>query len=141
MPDTIAAEPERYGVRTTDTREADVRVEGLAWMGVRTERFQEMIRFYRDVLGLETLREGKDFAWFRTSNGTQVHIYGTGDADHSFFGPGPVVGFSVDDFGEMHARMLGAGIEFIGEVQRADGSAWNHFRAPDGNVYEIIGPG
>jgi hypothetical protein len=23
---------------------------------------------------------------------------------------------------------------------RADGRAWQHFRAPDGSVYEIIGP-
>ena len=26
------------------------------------------------------------------------------------------------------------------EPQRADGQMWQHFRAPDGNVYEIIGP-
>jgi hypothetical protein len=25
------------------------------------------------------------------------------------------------------------------EPQRANGQAWQHFRAPDGNVYEIIG--
>jgi len=28
----------------------------------------------------------------------------------------------------------------VGEPQRDGGSAWNHFRGPDGNVYEIIGP-
>ena len=34
-----------------------------------------------------------------------------------------------------------AGIEFIyyPEPQRASGRIWQHFRAPDGNVYEIIG--
>jgi hypothetical protein len=26
------------------------------------------------------------------------------------------------------------------EPQRANGLAWQHFRAPDGDVYEIIGP-
>jgi hypothetical protein len=36
--------------------------------------------------------------------------------------------------------MTAAGIEFIGEPQRDAGVAWNHYRGPDGNVYEIIGP-
>ena len=35
--------------------------------------------------------------------------------------------------------MMAAGIEFIGDPQRDGGLAWNHYRAPDGNVYEIIG--
>jgi hypothetical protein len=35
--------------------------------------------------------------------------------------------------------MLQAGIEFLYlEPERQAG--WQHFRAPDGNVYEIIGP-
>ncbi len=38
------------------------------------------------------------------------------------------------------AAMADAGIAFIGEPQRAAGTAWNHLRGPDGNVYEIIGP-
>ena len=57
-----------------------------------------------------------------------------------FFDRGPVVGLVVDDFDRARAAMIDAGIEFIGELQREGGSAWNHYRAPDGNVYEIIGP-
>jgi hypothetical protein len=35
---------------------------------------------------------------------------------------------------------LGVGTEFIyEEPQRASGRIWQHFIAPDGNVYEIIG--
>jgi hypothetical protein len=38
------------------------------------------------------------------------------------------------------ARLLGAGIKFVyEEPQRASGKIWQHFVAPDGNVYEIIG--
>ena len=36
--------------------------------------------------------------------------------------------------------MVAAGIAFIGDPQRDGGVAWNHYRGPDGNVYEIIGP-
>jgi hypothetical protein len=36
--------------------------------------------------------------------------------------------------------MVQAGIEFLyPEPQRQAGKIWQHFRAPDGNVYEIIG--
>jgi hypothetical protein len=28
-------------------------VTGLGWLGVRTERFEETVRFFRDVMGLE----------------------------------------------------------------------------------------
>ena len=115
-------------------------VRGLGWMGVRTDRFGEMVAFYRDALRLELIREGPAAAWFRTGDGTEIHVYGTADEDHAFFGPGPVVGLRVDDFDEAHATMVAAGVEFIGEVQVAGGIGWNHYRAPDGNVYEIIGP-
>ena len=117
-----------------------MRVTNLGWMGVRTGAYEAMVRLYGDVLGLERLKDEHHAAWFRLVDGTQVHVYGSGDTDHGFFGPGPVVALAVDDFGAAWARMRDAGIEFIGDIQRAGGVAWNHFRAPDGNVYEIIGP-
>ncbi len=51
-----------------------------------------------------------------------------------------VVGLWVDDFDETRARMSAAGIQFIGEPQRDGSTAWNHYRGPDGNIYEIMGP-
>lgn len=100
-----------------------------------------MTAFYREVLQLEVILEKPDATWFRLGDGTEVHVYGPGDADHDFFGSSPVVGFSVDSFADAHAALDVAGIEFLyDEPQRAGGRAWQHFRAPDGNVYEIIGP-
>jgi catechol 2,3-dioxygenase-like lactoylglutathione lyase family enzyme len=110
----------------------------LVWLGVRTPRFAETVAFYRDVIGLPILHDTPDAVWFRLEDGTELHVYGPGDDDHAFFGPGPVVGLEVDDFNAVRARMLAAGIEFIGEPQHADGTTWNHFRGPDGNIYEIM---
>ena len=45
----------------------------LVWLGVRTPRFAEMAAFYRDVLGLEVLRDTPDDARFRLGDGTEVH--------------------------------------------------------------------
>ena len=94
--------------------------------------------FYRDVLGLEILWESPGDARFRLADGTEVHVYGPTDEDHAFFGPGPVVGLLVDDFDATRARMVAAGIEFIGPVRREGTTVWNHFRGPDGNVYELV---
>lgn len=116
-------------------------VRSLGWLGLRTPDAAAMCAFYRDVLQLEVILERSDAMWFRLADGTEVHVYGPGDHDHDFFGTAPVVGFAVDSFRAAHAAMAAARIEFLyPEPQRAEGRAWQHFRAPDGNIYEIIGP-
>jgi catechol 2,3-dioxygenase-like lactoylglutathione lyase family enzyme len=116
-------------------------VGSLAWLGVRTRNAAAMTAFYRDVLRLEVILERPGTAWFRLGDGTQVHVYGPDDDEHDFFGTAPVVGFAVDSFPAAHTAMAAAGIEFLyPQPQRGDGQMWQHFRAPDGNVYEIIGP-
>jgi len=49
-----------------------------------------------------------------------------------------VVGFLVDDLAATRVLMLGYGIEFIGEPRHEGRTAWQHFRGPDGNVYELM---
>jgi predicted enzyme related to lactoylglutathione lyase len=115
-----------------------VELRGLVWLGVRTERFDRTARLYRRVFGLHPFHEDAASARFRLTNGTELHVYGPDDDDHEFFGTAPVVGFLVDDVDRARAAMQREGIEFIGPVQRAPGARWNHFRGPDGNVYEII---
>jgi catechol 2,3-dioxygenase-like lactoylglutathione lyase family enzyme len=116
-------------------------VSSLGWLGVRTPNAAAMTAFYRDVLGLEVILEKPGATWFRLGDGAEVHVYGQDDSDHDFFGSSPVPGFWVDSFEAARAALETAGIEFIyPEPQRAAGRAWQHFRGPDGNVYEIIGP-
>jgi catechol 2,3-dioxygenase-like lactoylglutathione lyase family enzyme len=116
-------------------------VQRLGWLGVRTPDAAAMTAFYRDVLQLEVILDRPGVTWFRLADGTEVHVYGTDDPDHAFFGDGPVVGFAVDSFRAVHATLVAAGTEFsYPEPQRAGGRAWQHYRAPDGNIYEIIGP-
>lgn len=118
-------------------------VESVRFIGVRTAAFDEMVALYRDVLRLEpTLEptpERPGAAWFRAADGTAIHVYAADDADHAFFDSGPVVGFLVADFASARAAMIAAGIAFIGEPQRDGDAVWNHYRGPDGNVYELMG--
>lgn len=115
-----------------------MKVEGLGWLGVRTDRFEETVRMFRDAMGLEVVREECDVTGFRFPDGTGMEVWRPEDEFHGFFPSGPVVGFLVDDVEAARARMADAGIEFLGPIQRSDTASWNHFRGPDGNVYEII---
>jgi catechol 2,3-dioxygenase-like lactoylglutathione lyase family enzyme len=114
-------------------------VMSVRFVGVRTASFDAMVALYRDVLGLSLELERPGAAWFRTADGTSIHVYAADDADHEFFGPGPVVGYLVEDFETVRAAMVEAGIAFIGEPQRDGGAVWNHYRGPDGSVYELVG--
>jgi catechol 2,3-dioxygenase-like lactoylglutathione lyase family enzyme len=115
-------------------------IRSLRFLGVRTGAFDATVALYRDVLGLAPTHEATGAAWFRAADGASIHVYDAADADHDFFGSGPVVGLEVEDFAAARTAMTAAGIAFIGEPQRDAGVAWNHFRGPDGNVYEITGP-
>jgi len=109
-------------------------------MGVKTRQFDQMNAFYRDVLNLDASSIDGKSGRFKLGDGTEVHVYGQLDEDHCFFGDGPVVALEVTDFAVARARLLSAGIKFVYEdPQRASGKIWQHFIAPDGNVYEIIG--
>jgi hypothetical protein len=78
---------------------------------------------------------------FRTQDGTEVHVYGLDERAHDYFRSGPVVGLRVDDFRAARSRLVQAVIEFLyPEPQRKGEIAWQHFRDPDGNIYELIGP-
>jgi catechol 2,3-dioxygenase-like lactoylglutathione lyase family enzyme len=114
-------------------------VKGLVWVGSRTEHYGQMVRFYRDALGLPLEHEEGEFALFRLPDGSKAEVFGPSDTEHTHFTTGPVVGFLVDDVESARGGLEAQGIEFIGPVHEWEptGEAWSHFRAPDGNVYEI----
>jgi len=116
-----------------------MQVGKVGFVGIRTDRLSDMVALFRNVLGVPIARENKDLVGFQLSDGTILELYGQDDAFHAFFKTGPVIGFRVDDFDKTIRAMIEAGIEFIGEIQRADGVAWRHFNAPDGTILEISG--
>jgi hypothetical protein len=113
----------------------------VAFVGLRSDRYAETVRLFRDIIGIPVTRQATDMTGFRLGDGTVLEIYGPADDFHSFFTTGPVVGFRVGDFDATRTAMLAAQVEFIGAIQHADGVSWQHFRCPDGTVAEIIGPG
>ena len=115
-----------------------MKVEGLGWLGIRTERFEETARFFREVMGLEETRRERNVVGFAFPDGAEMEVWRPEDEFHSFFGTGPVVGLRVDDVEAARAEMEATGVAFLGPVQRSEGAAWSRFRGPDSNVYEIV---
>ena len=114
-------------------------VKGLVWVGSRTKHYEQMVGFYRDTLRLPLEHEEGEFAVFRLPDGSKAEVFGPSDTEHTHFCTGPVAGFLVDDVETARGVLEAGGIEFIGPVHEwgPTGEAWSHFRAPDGNVYEI----
>ncbi|MGH2401662.1 MAG: VOC family protein [Candidatus Limnocylindria bacterium] len=113
---------------------------GIGFIGFRTDRFEEMVAVFRDLIGLAVVREAPGATWFRLGADAELHVYADTDPDHAFFTTGPVVGLRVEDVDATRAAMVAAGLEMLTDIERTESAVWCHFRAPDGTVLEIIGP-
>jgi catechol 2,3-dioxygenase-like lactoylglutathione lyase family enzyme len=113
---------------------ADVR--GLAWLGIQTGRFDEMHAFMQVLLGGAPSIEKPGFGLWSLPNGDIVELYAPGGKPA--FWTAPVVGFQVADLEAAKRDILAAGAEIVGGYGPNEaGYATVHFRAPDGNIYEI----
>lgn len=115
-----------------------VKARRLGWLGVRTDKFDEMVSMLRDTLGLSLQLETPGRAMFKFDNGDPVDIFDLTLPQYSHFTTGPVVGFVVDNVEQAAIELARRGLE-VGEVQHGDGFVWAHFRGPDGNIYEVQG--
>ena len=52
-----------------------VRVQGLAWLGTRTDEFDEMCRFYGEVFGLPRVASAPGFAAYRYRAATSSRCF------------------------------------------------------------------
>jgi catechol 2,3-dioxygenase-like lactoylglutathione lyase family enzyme len=104
-------------------------------LGVGTDSLAEMRAFAIDVLGLRVVGEdSKDFVELAMADGAKLELFGAAAAADGpwLLESNPVVaGFLVND-------IRAARDELLGELRvLPDGYAWQHFRAPDGHVYEL----
>lgn len=114
-----------------------MRVQGIVWAGVRTDRFAETVTFFRDLLGVPLEVVNPAFAWATLPDTSQFEVFGAGDEDHPEFTTGPVPEFLVDDLAGALDELRAAGVEILGTPVVRENEGWVHFRAPDGNVYGV----
>ena len=114
-----------------------MKVKGIVWLGTRTDRFEQMNEFCRDLMGLSQRLLEPGFAVYELPNGDLFEIFGSDQPENQFM-KHPVAGFLVDDIVAARAEMEAKGIEFLGPIEGdTDDYKWTHFRAPDGFVYEL----
>jgi predicted enzyme related to lactoylglutathione lyase len=116
-----------------------VQVKVVSWVGIKTDQYASMVAFFRDIIGLEAVAERDDFLVFRTPGGDQVEIFGPKGPNpvEQFAHDQVVAGLLVDDIDAAIAELRDAGVELIGATNASGGYAWQHFRAPDGKVFDI----
>jgi predicted enzyme related to lactoylglutathione lyase len=112
-------------------------VRGLVWAGTATDKFDETVTFFRDVLGLSMFHEATDLAVLKLSSGDWMEVFGPGHAHFEEFKGGLVVEFLVDDLGAARAELEGRGVQFLHQNHSWGEYAWAHFRGPDGSIYGI----
>jgi catechol 2,3-dioxygenase-like lactoylglutathione lyase family enzyme len=112
-----------------------VKLKGVVWLGTRTARFDEMVAFAQDVLGLEQKHGEDGLAVFELPGGDTFEVF---DESHPGGGhpDGIAGGFLVDDAEAAAAELRAAGVE-VSAVGSAGTFRWAYFRAPDGNLYEV----
>src|SRR2546421_8571224 len=122
---------------TRDVRSiAAMQVKGIVWLGTRTPRFDEMVRFAEEVLGLRVDLREKGLAVCGLPSGDAFEIF---DEEHPGGGHPPhgvVGGFLVNDAEAAADELRSAGAE-VSALQGAGEYRWAYFRAPDGNLYEV----
>jgi catechol 2,3-dioxygenase-like lactoylglutathione lyase family enzyme len=117
-----------------------VRVRNIRWVGVATESYEAMRAFVEHVLGLRAEFDEPTTVEYSTDEGDELQLMAPGDPYFDFFtaqARGPVPLFEVDDVHEARRELEAAGIEIVGELGRDSNWEWLHFRAPDGNLYEL----
>jgi len=98
-----------------------------------------MTTFARDVLGLRVVEETDGMTVYELADGDHFEVFDAGGPHSEPYFDAPVVGFLVDDVDAGAAELAAAGVELLGPVVDLGESAWVHFRAPDGHVYELAG--
>lgn len=114
-----------------------MQVRGLVWLGTATAEFDATTRFFREVLGLSSVVDEPSFVAFELPDSSLVEVFAP-DSPYAEHHEGrPVVGFLVDDVPAASAELAAARIELVGGLEVSEDYTWQHFRAPDGNLYEI----
>jgi glyoxylase I family protein len=113
-----------------------VRILGLVFAGTSTDARSEMSGFLRTAFGLEPVPPiaGTNAAdVFDLPDGSSFAV-----AEAGGMGAERSVGFLVEDVAAAAAELRALGVEVDAEIGANERWHYVHFRAPDGQVYELV---
>ncbi|MDP2966501.1 MAG: VOC family protein [Pelolinea sp.] len=101
--------------------------------------FNNAIKFYRDVLGLELLTKPGDMLHFKVGDSILVLAKGKFTQPSDAFPPEfPQLALAVDDLDRMAAHLQNLQVELETNIQERRDSCWIKLRDPDGNLIELV---
>jgi catechol 2,3-dioxygenase-like lactoylglutathione lyase family enzyme len=110
-------------------------INGIVFAGSSTAARPQMSAFIQTVLGLQQIHvDGVEADLFELPDGSAFAVSsvgGMGETERS-------LGFLVDDIEAAAAQLRAAGIETDEEISANSRQRYVHFRAPDGQLYELI---
>ena len=118
--------------------------EGITWVGVCTDKFEEMVTFFGSVMNLKIVQEGvpridtqyAKYCIFDVGNNVMFELFQPTKEIHGRFS-GPVVSFTVDDLEKACDEMRDKVTFLTPVIDDETNWRWIYFQAPDMNVYQI----
>ena len=115
-------------------------ITGLGGVSVWSSDLNNLLPFYRDVIGLPVAMESERFVVL----GSDVNAPSLGLGSHSEL-KGPtkdpyrcMVGLMTDDIQADFERLKKAGVEFIEEPNQQDGLTLATLKDPEGNLVQLF---
>ncbi len=116
-----------------------MRLRKLSYLTLWTVRFDEMVKLYKETLGIPVKEENENFIMFETE--------GSGLALHRISKAPPVsrltveLHFEVRDVDDTFTRLRSKGVKFEEKpANRPWGTRMASFRDPEGYRVELVGP-
>ena len=114
-------------------------ISGLGGATIWSSDLNNLLPFYRDVVGLKVTVDTPQFALLgpesQPSLGLGTHSEVRGKASDPYR---HMAGFTTDDIRADFERMKKAGAEFIEEPNQQDGLMLATFRDPEGNICQLF---
>lgn len=118
--------------------------EGITWIGVCTDNFEDSVSFFKNVMGLKVVQEGTPkidiqyakYCVFDVGNEVMFELFQPTPEIVGRYS-GPVVSFTVENLEKSCDDMRGK-VKFITPVIDDKMTwRWIYFQAPDKNIYQI----
>ncbi len=114
-------------------------ITGVVGVIIWTEDLEQMLAFYRDILGLEPHSVRPNFVSFKWGDvrlGIGTHDHVSGDAIDPYR---VMVNLGVDDIDKEYERLGGNGVAFMRPPEQEHWGGWvATFSDPDGNVLQLL---
>ncbi len=122
-------------------------VSGTPWTIVCTDRFDQTIEHFIDLLGLPMTAKGvpsvdkqfQRYAQFTLPGGPVLEIVEPIESLANLY-RGTIYSMTVDDVSRSRADMESKGIKFISPIfEDGQGSGWTYYQLPSGQIFQIQG--